>query len=143
VHSGEAISRLRKVKDLGDWPAALRHMRVCTMNELGRLNCGRCEKCVRTLLEIKAAGLTSSAFESEDIEPARIRHAVRYLSPYSDSCYRDVLIPLRDNGRSDLSAALSWALRRDRLRRRVKRLDKSLFGGGLARVWKARKMIRG
>jgi hypothetical protein len=143
VHSGEAFSRLQKVKDLGDWPTALRHMRVCTMNELGRLNCGRCEKCVRTLLELKAAGLTSSAFEDEDIEPARIRRAVRYLSPYSDSCYRDVLIPLRDQGQGDLSTALSWALRRDLLRRRIKRLDKALFGGALAHLWKTRKIIRG
>ena len=98
-------------------------MRVCVKNELGRLNCGRCEKCVRTLLELKAAGLTSAAFEVEDIEPARIRHSVRYLSLHTDSCYRDVLIPLRDKGHNDLSAALSWALQRDRLRRRIKRLD--------------------
>jgi hypothetical protein len=142
VHSGEAFSRLQKVVDLGDWPTALRHMRVCTMNELGRLNCGRCEKCVRTLLELKAAGLPSSAFEDDGVESARIRGAVHHLSPYSDSCYRDVLIPLRDQGRGDLSAALSWALRRDRLRRRIKHLDKALLGGGLAELWRGRKPLR-
>lgn len=55
-HYGAGASRTDKMKDLLDWPAALQYLRVCWQGERGDLNCGRCEKCIRTYLNFKAVG---------------------------------------------------------------------------------------
>jgi hypothetical protein len=59
-HAGHAISRLDKIAAIAGERLVQRHLRVCWHNRRGsrgRLNCGRCEKCVRTMLAIDACGL--------------------------------------------------------------------------------------
>jgi len=36
---------------------ALDNLRVCWENRFGRYNCGVCEKCIRTMLNLEAAGM--------------------------------------------------------------------------------------
>src|SRR5712691_4247884 len=57
VHDGARFSRLRKVRDLASWPTGLAALRVCPASPGPRANCGRCEKCLRTRLELLAAGV--------------------------------------------------------------------------------------
>lgn len=57
---GMATSRLSKVAALGEIPAALRHLRVCWDMLPDRINCARCEKCLRSMLELEIAGLLPS-----------------------------------------------------------------------------------
>ena len=67
-HDGLYLSRLEKVKRVAEWPVALRNLRVCTMNPDTGLNCGRCEKCLRTMLELLAVG------KLEDAESFPVQH---------------------------------------------------------------------
>lgn len=56
VHYGDA-SRLAKVRRIARSPMALATLRVCRLDELDSdRNCGRCEKCVRTMLELHVEG---------------------------------------------------------------------------------------
>ncbi|HEU0154764.1 MAG TPA: hypothetical protein VFQ82_01755 [Stellaceae bacterium] len=57
VHEGSRFSRLDKVRDLAGWPTALAMLRVCSANPTDAANCGVCEKCLRTRLELLAAGI--------------------------------------------------------------------------------------
>jgi len=57
VHDGADASRGEKVAAIANWPEAAEHVRVCWQGEDLGINCGRCEKCVRTLLNFKLAGI--------------------------------------------------------------------------------------
>ncbi|MCP4846407.1 MAG: hypothetical protein GY899_00475 [Verrucomicrobiaceae bacterium] len=65
VHEGLETRRIDKMRELPD--VALRHLRVCWENIDGKYNCGRCEKCIRTLANLRALGITDrcSTFECE------------------------------------------------------------------------------
>lgn len=56
-HDGAEATRIEKLRLIGRWPAALDQLRVCWENPDGAYNCGQCEKCVRTLVCLQAAGL--------------------------------------------------------------------------------------
>lgn len=54
VHHG-APSRLQKVQTLAHFPEVLDLLDVCALEDEA-VNCGACEKCLRTMLELHAAG---------------------------------------------------------------------------------------
>jgi hypothetical protein len=59
-HVGHPIPRLAKITAIAGERLVQRHLRVCWRNRRssrGQLNCGRCEKCIRTMLAIDAGGL--------------------------------------------------------------------------------------
>ena len=55
-HVAPDVTRLEKLRAIGGDPLVQRHLRVCWANVAGRTNCGRCEKCVRTMLCLDACG---------------------------------------------------------------------------------------
>ena len=58
VHDGCEAGRVEKILwQVGKSQVALDNIRVCWENRLGRYNCGICEKCVRTMLNLEAAGV--------------------------------------------------------------------------------------
>jgi len=57
VHDGCESSRIEKVALLASQPAAQAHLRVCLVNWDGSYNCGRCEKCLRTMVAMEALGV--------------------------------------------------------------------------------------
>jgi len=73
------VARLEKVRRLADWEPARSIVQPCWQRSDrltdGRLNCGRCEKCVRTMLALLSLGKLRdcSAFVEDDVEPAWIR----------------------------------------------------------------------
>lgn len=56
VNDGAETSRLDKVRAIADWPVVHRTLKVCWENRAASLNCGLCEKCVRTQVQFAAAG---------------------------------------------------------------------------------------
>lgn len=57
LHDGAGASRTDKIGVLADWPEAMEHLRVCWQGSHGDRNCGQCEKCIRTYLNFRAAGV--------------------------------------------------------------------------------------
>lgn len=58
IYNGSEVSRIEKIKlKIAEDPVALNNLRVCYENRDGKYNCGECEKCVRTKLNLKAAGV--------------------------------------------------------------------------------------
>jgi hypothetical protein len=55
-HVAATTTRLEKLRSIGGEPLVQRHLRVCWHNTSHRLNCGRCEKCVRTMLSLDTCG---------------------------------------------------------------------------------------
>lgn len=56
VHDGAGYSRTEKVARLADCPLAVERLKVCCSGRDPSTNCGRCEKCLRTMLNFLAAG---------------------------------------------------------------------------------------
>ena len=53
VHDGCEANRVEKVGRLSDCDIALENLRVCWKNHDASYNCGRCEKCLRTMINLK------------------------------------------------------------------------------------------
>jgi hypothetical protein len=119
LHCDSTISRLEKVRALATWPRALTSLRVCTSEIPGVYNCGKCEKCRRTKLEIVAVGAEIPAtFANRSLE-ARALPAT--TSEYQRACYRDIIAPLSQRGMQELAWAVRWHLVSFRPRRQLKR----------------------
>lgn len=56
THEGLEASRLQRIKLLSQYPIVLDTLQVCNNNPGGEYNCGRCEKCIRTMIELRIAG---------------------------------------------------------------------------------------
>ena len=60
ITSGGTHSRLQRVGVLAKYPILLKNLRVCYQDNAGGGNCGFCEKCIRTRLELIASGIEPS-----------------------------------------------------------------------------------
>ena len=111
-HRDHDQSRLDKIKIVAGWEVALNNFRVCLANVPDRLNCGVCEKCVRTMIELLAIGALdkTSAFVENDVTPEMIAKydiTIRKRPPY----YQAVLPLLRERGRMDLVETIERLLK--------------------------------
>lgn len=48
--AGSEVTRMGKVEKIADWDYAQQNLQVCFMDH--DINCGRCEKCIRTMFEL-------------------------------------------------------------------------------------------
>ena len=55
------VDRLEKTARVAQEPFALQNLRVCWQNPVEGLNCGVCEKCLRTMVNLAAAGALERA----------------------------------------------------------------------------------
>ncbi|MCW5749799.1 MAG: hypothetical protein KIT81_01525 [Alphaproteobacteria bacterium] len=121
-HWGLRFSRLDKLRELRAWPTAFRHLRVCPSAYSEELNCGDCEKCIRTRLELLAIGVEGTeALGGSLVPPEAIAAAVQIESPFQAACYRDLLEPLAAQGHRRIVAAIRQELGRFEGRNRRRR----------------------
>ena len=104
VHEGAHLTRLEKTRYVADWDAGLHNLRVCFGNPVEDLNCGRCEKCLRTMTALLALGKLHDcrAFPTRDVTPAMLGD-LGMSSNYTLACYEELVSPLRELGREDLA----------------------------------------
>jgi hypothetical protein len=57
IHDGLEACRAEKIFAIANTGEVMRHLRVCYHNIPGRYNCGNCEKCLRTMVVLRAAGV--------------------------------------------------------------------------------------
>ena len=61
IHDGCEAARTQKLQSIANSAMALQHLRVCWEKLEGAYNCGRCEKCLRTMTTLYGLGLLSKA----------------------------------------------------------------------------------
>lgn len=140
-HAGAERTRLEKAKSLARRTELLALLYVCltTPVEGPARNCGRCEKCLHTQIELQLAGAVLRAFPEGSLTAESIR-ALR-PDPHTSFFWRPLAEPLRREGRHDLAAEIDAKLAEmDRVRAwmgdagwkgRLRRLDRKLFGSAL------------
>ncbi len=58
IHYGAEVTRIQKImREIAGSRVARDHLRVCWENRRGQSNCGECEKCIRTIVALKIAGV--------------------------------------------------------------------------------------
>jgi hypothetical protein len=107
LHDGARYPRFQKVCDLARWPTALAALRVCSANIGSEANCGHCEKCLRTRLELLAAGVEETAAFGPSLTPIESWDE-RRLGFVGDRAitYEDLIAPLEARGHSALCRVL-------------------------------------
>jgi len=110
-HRDLEVSRFDKIRSIADWDIGLNNMRVCLANVKDRLNCGKCEKCVRTMLGLEAVGVLEkmTSFEEDQVTPDLL-DAFSITIRHREHFYEELIAPLQMCGRLDLVAKLKEKL---------------------------------
>ncbi len=103
IHRDVELPRMDKIRLIADWDVAFQNFRVCLANVTDHLNCGKCEKCVRTMTELAAIGALAKtkAFFEDDVTAdhfAPFEINIRHREPF----YEELLPLLEKQGRFDL-----------------------------------------
>jgi hypothetical protein len=107
IHDGSRFTRLEKVRELANWPTGLAALRVCPESPGGKINCGRCEKCLRTRLELLAVGVEETAALGPSLTPIELwDEAVPTPRGHRAIMYEDLLPALRARGLDALCRSL-------------------------------------
>jgi hypothetical protein len=123
-HYGCAAHRVDKIRAIADWPLALSHLRVCWPDWTQDYNCGRCEKCVRTMLALHAAGALDRAATFPNGLNAGLLREVSLINGDSSIHFMQELVSKlgmtpRD---AELKRGIVDLLRRERRRSRMRAL---------------------
>ena len=75
IHDGCEARRIDKIARIAESPVALKTLRVCWQNPGSTYNCGKCEKCLRTMVSLLVVGALDkcTTFDST-IDVGRIAH---------------------------------------------------------------------
>lgn len=87
--SGAGWSRSEKVGHISNSPAICENIRVCWAFPESGLNCGCCEKCVRTYLNFQIAGKKNIPAISPQLNPRQIRH-VKIKHSVAQEYYKEI-----------------------------------------------------
>ena len=149
IHSHEnvALSRLDKTKLVGGWDVALKHLRVCNEKESysqGNYNCGKCEKCVRTMTTLLSLGILdkTSTFREKDVSKKLLLDTFYLSDSYEENCYRELIKPLKQIGRDDLADGVQQVITRYQekdFKGLIKRFDCAFLNGNLLSYVRAKK----
>ena len=72
ICDGASCTRLQKVQEIANWQAAMTNLRVCWEGNQYDKNCGRCEKCIRTILNFRVLGLGLPPCFEQDVTDEQI-----------------------------------------------------------------------
>ncbi|HET9066488.1 MAG TPA: hypothetical protein VFN22_11775 [Gemmatimonadales bacterium] len=133
-HHGHGPMRWQKLARVLAEPGVPELLRVCWQDT--GYNCGTCEKCRRTMLDLHLIGVTSPAFPStrqlSEVLPSRAEQ-------WEAACYlRQTLRLAQHVGRHDVAAVVRSRLRDWERRLWLRRADAAFLGGALRRLHRRR-----
>lgn len=72
VYDGASFIRHEKIIEISKWPEVNRYLRVCWEGTRFDKNCGKCEKCIRTILSFRVMGEPLPKCFDQDISDEQI-----------------------------------------------------------------------
>lgn len=145
-HEGFGRTRFEKTAEIAGWDVARRHLLVCFDGPLpeGQLNCGECEKCLRTMTALLALGVLDdfpvfggAAVTPEKIDGMPFGNHMEFFGGF----WTPLVDPLLARGETAVARVLERKL--DAWRRvvswheeagwrgRLRRIDRKYLGGSL------------
>jgi hypothetical protein len=114
VHDGAEVTRFQKTAAIGGWSPTFGRLRVCVSYDPATPNCGRCEKCVRTMMTLDLLGVLDrqTSFPSplgrRRIRAYRYRH--RNQLPFPRQIFAAALARRRWDLAFDLAIAMGRSI---------------------------------
>jgi polysaccharide pyruvyl transferase WcaK-like protein len=102
AQAGGRYSRVERIRRIADHPLVQRTLRVCWENREGAYNCGRCRKCLYTMVALETLGVRDAIetfppqLDVDLLAAAQINHRTELV------LYEDLLDEIRARGRLDL-----------------------------------------
>jgi len=110
VHDGCEATRVEKAEAISNDQVALDIIRVCYKNPKGAYNCGKCDKCLRTMMNLKAVGaLDKCKTLPHQLDYKKISGA-EILNESALSFFLENLEAAKRTGQVELSSALNEAI---------------------------------
>jgi len=139
IHDGATHGRGEKIAFIAGYDVAMSALHVCYRGK-DDVNCGECEKCLRTLLWLDLAGRRGACRTFPKDGPDMERVAKIFLSQNLVPYYSELKTAAVRSGRRDVARAVNRSLRASSWRRPVVRLAEGLRGRKL--VWRAARPLR-
>lgn len=98
---GGRLNREQRLRRIAGHPLVRRTLRVCWENRDGAYNCGRCRKCLLTMVSLEARGLLASMPTFPELDLGLLSE-LEIWRPLSLALWEDALDTARDAGRPDL-----------------------------------------
>lgn len=116
ISTGGTHTRLQKIQFLKEFPDLVGRLRVCWQNNSNGRNCGECEKCDRTRLELIQSGIDRDIF-NKPYDEERLRNRTITTKPQL-MFYEDVLLSAEEG-------SIVHAIAKEILDREAKKFDPS------------------
>lgn len=147
ISSGLEFNRQEKIFYLMDWHDGLKNLRVC-WQDTSHLNCGTCEKCIRTKLGLHAAGINveKMPFNDKSINKNHIYN----LNIKADKIngFQDILPFLSGDMENALRTKLHKARKKQisqdliiKIRQKIKLIDRKLFNSSFTKLRRHIRLI--
>jgi hypothetical protein len=133
IHDGSEARRVDKVIKIAEHCQALANLRVCfhDMN----VNCGKCQKCLRTMIPLKLLGAATVAFPP--LPPTGVIRKMRIAGDIELNFFQDNLDLAMLSEDNELRNALRSCMARYERQRLFKEVDRLILGGLIRRVRRA------
>jgi hypothetical protein len=132
IHEGAEARRVEKIIKIAENPSALANLLVCAHEVVH--NCGKCEKCLRTMIPLQSLGVSTTAFPPfpslSKIKKILISNDIEMIF------FKENYDLATRTGDKALRAALKSCLRRHEWTRLFKDIDKVVLGGFLKRAYR-------
>lgn len=149
-HDGTEVMRFQKLeREIIHSPVALKYLRVCYMNKKQAYNCGRCEKCLRTMISLHILGkLKEATTFPPTIDLARVTEVVAASGPINTGHWQNLAFLKKKNMDIPLQRAIEKGLSHVtdtthtssyRLYKKIQYIDHMYFYGIAFKVWDSLK----
>jgi hypothetical protein len=115
AHACGRYSRIERTQMIAGDPVAQRTLRVCWENPGGAYNCGRCRKCLATLITLEALGIREgfTSFPAcDELDLTQLNEIVAVPNVLVVTLWQDILDLVRERGRTDLEAPVAEVVAR-------------------------------
>jgi hypothetical protein len=102
--AGGHLNREQRLRAIADHPVVRETLRVCWQNPDGAYNCGRCRKCMLTMVPLEALGVRQHFPTFPPELDLGLFEGFEIAQPIALVLWEDVLATTRDAGRPDLEA---------------------------------------
>ncbi len=125
VHDGARFNRLQKCEFVGSSELAMSALHVC-WSAGSDINCGACEKCVRTMVGLELTGHLPNCRTFPKVSTVAQLSRLRLGRWSQERGWKRTRRMARASGRKDIARAIGGCLRRSRIFRPLRRLAKGL-----------------
>src|SRR5215471_2275466 len=142
IHHGAEARRVDKIAMLArDHRSTFRHLRVCLKNQAGPGNCGRCQKCARTMMALEVVGALADALTFPLVSRQTLSRWLCADNPIFLEELRDLA---QQTGSAEALNFLNGVVRKQKRRRAIKALIDStpLLAGMMPAVNRLRRRFR-